>query len=122
MSVASSAVAEVVNTTPITTSYFGLTIESYDYNYSYLGGPVEAFPTISVGVVRSWDVWSPNDGQIEYLDWNSLNPASGVYNWTALNAWIAANKATMRRWCTPLAIRRHGRAVRRQTLRPFRLS
>jgi len=93
MSVASSAVAQTVNTTPITNSYFGLTIESYDYNYSYLGGPVEAFPTIPVGVVRSWDVWSPNDGQIEYMDWSSLNPAAGVYDWSALNTWIAANQA-----------------------------
>jgi hypothetical protein len=90
---ASSTVTQMVNTTPATSSYFGLTIESYDYNYSYLGGPVEAFPTIPVGVVRSWDVWSPDNGQIEYLDWNSLNPAAGVYNWTALDSWIAANQA-----------------------------
>ena len=85
--------SSAVNTTPISASYFGLTVESYDYNYAYLGGPVEAFPTIPVGVVRSWDVWSPNNSQIEYLDWSSLNPAAGVYNFTALNTWIASNQA-----------------------------
>ena len=56
---------------------FWYEIESYDYNYSYKGGPVEAWPTFPVSVVRSWDVWSPNNSQIEYLDWNSLNPSSG---------------------------------------------
>ena len=76
-------------TTPIPKSYFGMTIEGEDYNFSYLGGPVEAWPTIPVGVVRSWDVWSPGNQQVEYLDWSDLNPSAGVYNWTALNAWIA---------------------------------
>ena len=73
--------------------YFGLTIESPDFNYSYLGGPVETSPTIPTSVVRSWDVWSPGNGQVEYLDWSDLNPSPGVYNWTALNAWIAVNQA-----------------------------
>ena len=80
--------------TSIPTAYFGMTIESPDYNYSYLGGPVEAQPTIPIGVVRSWDVWSPGNGQVEYLDWSDINPSSGVYNWTALDAWIALNQAT----------------------------
>ena len=40
-----------VSTTPISANYFGMTIESPDYNYSYLGGPVEAWPTIPVGIV-----------------------------------------------------------------------
>ena len=26
-------------------------------------------------------------------DWSDLNPSPGVYNWTALNSWIAANQA-----------------------------
>ena len=82
-----------VNTTPISKSYFGMTIENVDYNFSYLGGPVEAWPTIPVGVVRSWDVWSPGNQQVEYLDWSDLNPSAGVYNWTGLNAWIATNQA-----------------------------
>lgn len=82
-----------VNTTPISKSYFGMTIENVDYNFSYLGGPVEAFPTIPVGVVRSWDVWSPGNQKVEYLDWSHLNPSAGVYDWTGLNAWIATNQA-----------------------------
>jgi hypothetical protein len=73
--------------------YFGLTIESLNFNYSYLGGPVETELTIPISIVRSWDVWSPGNGQVEYLDWSDLNPSPGVYNWTALNAWIAANQA-----------------------------
>ena len=73
--------------------YFGLTIGSPDYNYSYLGGPVETEPTIPTSVVRSWDVWSPGNGQVEYLDWSDLNSSPGVYNWTALHAWIAGNQA-----------------------------
>src|SRR3984885_6243244 len=73
--------------------YFGLTIESPDFNYSYLGGPVETSPTIPTSVVRSSGVWSPGNGQVGYLDWSDLNPSHGVYNWTALNAWIAANQA-----------------------------
>jgi hypothetical protein len=73
--------------------YFGMTIESPDYNYSYLGGPVETFPAIPVSIVRSWDVWSPGNGQIEGLDWGSLNPSAGVYNWVGLDAWIADSKA-----------------------------
>jgi hypothetical protein len=72
--------------------YFGMTIESPDYNYSYLGGPVETFPAIPVSIVRSWDVWSPGNGQVGYLDWSDLNPSAGVYNWTALDAWIATNQ------------------------------
>ena len=82
-----------MNTTSIPDTYFGMTIECFDYNFAYYGAPVEAWPTIPVSIVRSWDVWSPGNGQIEYLDWNSLNPSAGVYNWTALNAWIAANQA-----------------------------
>ena len=81
------------NGTSIPTTYFGMTIESPNYNYSYLGGPVEAQPTIPVSIVRSWDVWSPGNEQIEYLDWSDLNPSAGVYNWTALDAWIADNQA-----------------------------
>ena len=73
--------------------YFGLTIESLNFNYWYLGGPVETELTIPISIVRSWDVWSPGNGQVEYLDWSDLNPSPGVYNWTALNAWIAANQA-----------------------------
>jgi hypothetical protein len=46
-----------------------------------------------VSIVRSWDTWSPGNGQIEHLDWSDLNPSAGVYNWTALNAWIATNQA-----------------------------
>ena len=94
ISAASSALSLTVNTTPIAASYFGLTIESPDYNYSYLGGPVEASPTIPASIVRSWDVWSPGNGQVEYLDWSDLNPSAGVYNWTALDAWIATNQAS----------------------------
>ena len=70
-----------------------MTIECFDYNFSYLGGPIEAWPTIPVSIARSWDVWSPGNGAIEYLDWSDLNPSAGVYNWTGLNAWIAANQA-----------------------------
>ena len=44
--------------------YFGLTIESPDFNYSYLGGPVETSPTIPTSVVRSSGVWSPGNGQV----------------------------------------------------------
>ena len=36
------------STAPVSANYFGMTIESPDYNYSYLGGPVEAWPTIPV--------------------------------------------------------------------------
>ena len=82
-----------VSTTPISANYFGMTVESPDYNYSYLGGPVEAWPTIPVSISRSWDVWSQGNGQIAYLDWADLNPSAGVYNWTTLNAWIATNQA-----------------------------
>ena len=73
--------------------YFGLTIESPDFNYSYLGGPVEAWPSIAVGVDRSWNVWSPGNGQIGGLSWADLNPSLGVYNFALLNAWIASNQA-----------------------------
>jgi hypothetical protein len=82
------------NASPIPVTYFGMTIESPNYNYAYEGGPVETETTIPVSIVRSWDVWSPGNGQVEYLDWSDLNPSSGVYNWTALNAWIATNQAT----------------------------
>jgi len=78
MSPASSALTMTVNTTPIPASYFGMTIENLDYNFSYLGGPVEAWPAIPVSIVRSWDVWSPGNGQVEYLDWSDLNPSAGV--------------------------------------------
>src|ERR1017187_1714283 len=84
---------EILMPSPILTTYFGMTIEALNYNWGYYGGPVEAWPTIPFSVARSWDVWSPGNGQIEYLDWSDLNPSAGVYNWTALNAWISANQA-----------------------------
>jgi polysaccharide biosynthesis protein PslG len=73
--------------------YFGLTIESLNYDFSYLGGPVETDTTIPTSIVRSWDVWSPGNGQVGLLDWADLNPSPGVYDWTALKAWIATNQA-----------------------------
>jgi hypothetical protein len=82
--------------TTVSVTYFGLTIESLYYNNSYEGGPVEAFPTtlgIDASIVRSWNVDSPGNGQIEYLNWGALNPSAGVYDWAPLNAWIAANEA-----------------------------
>jgi hypothetical protein len=79
--------------TVISTTYFGMTIESLNYNFSYLGGPVETTLFMPVSIARSWDVWSPGNGQIEYLDWQDLNPAAGVYNWSALDAWIATNES-----------------------------
>ncbi len=92
ISPASSALTITVNTTPIPVTYFGMTIQSFDYNYGY-GVPAEAWPSIPISVARSWLVWSPGNGKIEYLDWSDLNPSAGVYDWTALNAWIAANQA-----------------------------
>jgi len=82
-----------VNTAPIPATFFGMTIESPYYDNSYQGGPVEAWPSIPVSVVRSWDVDSPGNGKIQYLDWSDLNPAAGVYDWTGLNAWIATSQA-----------------------------
>jgi polysaccharide biosynthesis protein PslG len=78
---------------PISSNYFGLTLQAYDYNFGYEGGPVEAWPTIPTSVVRSWDVWSPGAGQVQNLDWADLNASAGNYNWAALDAWIAANQA-----------------------------
>ena len=98
ISPASSALTTIVNTTSVPVTYFGMTIESFNYNFSYLGGPVEAMPTIPVSIARSWNVWSPGNGQIEGLDWGSLNPSAGVYNWAPLDTWIAscqANNAQM---------------------------
>jgi hypothetical protein len=34
----------------------------------------------------------PVDGAIRFWQWSQLNPASGVYNWAALDAWIKARK------------------------------
>jgi hypothetical protein len=81
------------NAAPIPATYFGMTIESPYYDNSYQGGPVEAWPSIPVSVVRSWDVDSPGNGKIQYLDWSDLNPSAGVYDWTGLNAWIATSQA-----------------------------
>ena len=73
--------------------FFGMTVETPGYNYGYYGGPVEAWPTIPVSVARSWDVWSPGNGQIANLGWADLNPAPGVYNFTAFDAWMSTCKA-----------------------------
>ncbi len=35
----------------------------------------------------------PVDGAIRFWGWSALNPASGVYNWAALDSWIAARRA-----------------------------
>ena len=66
-------------------SYFGLTEQAVGYNF----GPVEAWPTITDTISRSLSVWSPGNGTISGLGWANLNPSPGVYNWTALNSWIA---------------------------------
>ena len=34
----------------------------------------------------------PVDGAIRFWGWSALNPASGNYNWAALDSWIAARK------------------------------
>ena len=49
----SSVLATTVNSAPIAASYFGMTIESLGYNYSYLGGPVRHAPTIQSALYRS---------------------------------------------------------------------
>ncbi len=72
-------------TTAISASYFGLTEQAVGYNF----GPVEAWPTITNTVSRSLSVWSPGNGTISGLAWGNLNPSAGVYNWTALDSWIA---------------------------------
>jgi hypothetical protein len=72
-------------TTAISASYFGLTEQAVGYNF----GPVEAWPTITDTISRSLSVWSPGNGTISGVAWANLNPSPGVYNWTALDSWIA---------------------------------
>ncbi len=89
ISAPSSVLTATVNSASITSNFFGMTIEAYNYDW----GPTEEWPTFSTAVVRSWDVWSPGNGQIQYLDWADLNPSAGTYNWAPLDAWIAGNEA-----------------------------
>lgn len=77
----------------VAAAYFGMSIEAENYNFGYYGGPVEAAPAPLPSVVRSWNVWSPGDGSISYLGWQDLNPSAGVYNFAALDSWVAMNKA-----------------------------
>jgi hypothetical protein len=70
-------------TRTVTPSFFGMTVHSYDYNFGFDHAPVEAWPAADPSVVRSWNVWSPGNGQIEYLSWGSLEPSAGTFNWTA---------------------------------------
>ena len=62
-----------------------MTEQAVGYNF----GPVEAWPTITDTISRSLSVWSPGNGTISGVAWANLNPSPGVYNWTALNSWIA---------------------------------
>ena len=48
----------------IPASYFGLTVEFYNYDFRRNGGPIEAWPTqlgFPLTIVRSLAVWSPGD-------------------------------------------------------------
>jgi hypothetical protein len=70
---AAATVADVVPAIPA--SFFGMTTQNF----------AQVTPTVSYGTTRSWDGTG--------LDWPDLNPAPGVYNFAALDAFIAQNQA-----------------------------
>ncbi len=67
------ALGQDLSNQPIPRSYFGLTVMR-----SRLVTPMD------YGTTRSWDVWPEPD-------WGSANPAPGVYDFTSLDAFLAAN-------------------------------
>ena len=62
-----------VPTTPITPSYFGLTVVNS-----------EITPILQYGTVRSWDTWP-------HPDWSDANPSLGVYKFGQLDTFMTAN-------------------------------
>ncbi len=70
---ATVSVTDVIPT--ITSAFFGMTTKSF----------ATVSPSISFGITRSWDGAG--------LDWSSLNPSRGVYNFAALDTFITRNQA-----------------------------
>src|SRR5665647_1464209 len=73
-------------------SYFGLTVQSYNYNFP----PTEAWPTtksVPLTIVRNMGVWWPGDGKVDYPVWSVINTSNGVYDWTGTDAWVAIGQA-----------------------------
>jgi hypothetical protein len=73
------SLAMTITSETIPATFFGMSVnkasmETLNMPYTY-------------GTTRTWDVYPG-------LGWNTLNPSSGVYNWTNLDNYIAANAAT----------------------------
>ena len=75
-----------------TASYFGLTVEFYNYDFRGNGGPIEAWPTqlgFPLTIVRSLAVWSPGDNSCcKTPSWNNIEVSEGVYEWAGIDAWV----------------------------------
>jgi hypothetical protein len=72
-STSKSNVASGTPSTAIQSTYFGLTV----FNS-------ESVPLLQSGISRSWDTWP-------HPDWSDSNPSEGVYDFTAVDAYIAGN-------------------------------
>jgi hypothetical protein len=86
-----------LSTGEIPASYFGLTVESYNYDFRGNGGPIEAWPTqlgFPLTIVRSLAVWSPGDKSCcKTPSWNNIEVSEGVYEWAGIDAWVKSGLA-----------------------------
>jgi hypothetical protein len=82
----------------IPASFFGLTVESYNYDFRSKGGLIEAWPTelgLPLTIVRSLAVWSPGDKSCcrNGPFWNNIEPSEGVFVWNGIDAWVNSSLA-----------------------------
>jgi hypothetical protein len=68
--------------TPISGAYFGMTIHRLVYNPLSPSMPIAPFPTFPLHTLRLWDV----------VNWSSLEPVEGQYDWTVMDGTIAVAK------------------------------
>lgn len=65
---------------PVSNAYFGMTIHRLVANPASL--PIAPFPPFPLHTLRLWDV----------VNWSSLEPAAGQYDWTVMDGTIAVAK------------------------------
>jgi len=73
------SIAPAGNTATASGAYFGMTIHRLVYNPLSPSVPTAPFPPFSIRTFRLWDV----------VNWSTLEPASGTYDWTTLDSTIA---------------------------------
>jgi hypothetical protein len=81
-SILASTLVAPNNGAAVSGSYFGMTIHRLVYNPLSPSKPIAPFPPFPLHTLRFWDV----------VNWSSLEPAEGQYEWSTMDGTIAVAK------------------------------